>query len=178
MLAGITLGVLVFGDVVHVTPWLLALQAAGIATMFAGTVLVARAPMFVRLSLEPATEHHHLPKLTVTVGPSADDEQAPAPASSEATSPQRIVTESLPAPDPIKSATRDTTVSAVPLTSTRHVADIALPGVQGTGIKELGLAGFRIPWHLLTSLLEPPLKAIRAIKALKAPKVPQPPAAQ
>src|SRR5262245_2799451 len=123
-LAGITLGVLVFGDVVHVTPWLLALQAAGIATMFAGTVLVARAPRFVRLSLEPAAEHHHLPKLTVTVGPSADDGEAPAPGSSEATSPQRIVMESPPAPDPVGRAGQDTTVTATPRTNSRHVADM------------------------------------------------------
>jgi drug/metabolite transporter (DMT)-like permease len=71
-LAGITLGVLVFGDIVHITPWLLALQAAGLAAMVGGTILVARAPTFVKLSLQPA-EHHHLPKLTVTMGPPADD---------------------------------------------------------------------------------------------------------
>jgi len=71
-LAGITLGVLVFGDVVHVTPWLLALQAAGVAAMVGGTILVARAPTFVKLSLRPAD--HGLPKLRVTVGPPADDE--------------------------------------------------------------------------------------------------------
>src|SRR5262249_38052151 len=177
-LAGITLGVLVFGDVVHITPWLLALQAAGLATMFAGTVLVARAPMFVRLSLDPAAEHHHPPKLPAPVGPSADDGEPPARGSSEAPSPQRIVMEPPPAPDPVGRAGQDTTVTATPRTNSRHVADMALPGIQGTGIKELGLAGVRIPWHLLAALAETPLKAIRAIKALKAAKVPQPPAAQ
>jgi len=44
--AGIVLGVVVFGDVVHVTPLLLALQLAGIAAMVGGVVLVARAPVF------------------------------------------------------------------------------------------------------------------------------------
>jgi drug/metabolite transporter (DMT)-like permease len=72
-IAGMTLGVLVFGDVVHITPWLLALQAAGIAAMVAGTVLVARAPMFVKLTLQPAAGHH-MPTLHVTMGPSLDDE--------------------------------------------------------------------------------------------------------
>ena len=72
-LAGMTLGVLVFGDIVHVTPWLLALQAAGIAAMVAGTVLVARAPMFVKLTLQPAGDRH-LPKLHVAVGPPLDDD--------------------------------------------------------------------------------------------------------
>jgi drug/metabolite transporter (DMT)-like permease len=44
--AGMVLGVVVFGDVVHVTPLLLALQAAGIAAMVGGVILVARAPVF------------------------------------------------------------------------------------------------------------------------------------
>ena len=44
--AGIVLGVVVFGDVVHVTPLLLALQVAGIAAMVGGVILVARAPVF------------------------------------------------------------------------------------------------------------------------------------
>jgi drug/metabolite transporter (DMT)-like permease len=53
-LAGMTLGVLVFGDFVHITPWLLALQAAGLAAMVAGVILVARAPVFGRLRLQQA----------------------------------------------------------------------------------------------------------------------------
>ena len=53
-LAGMTLGVLVFGDIVHITPWLLALQAAGLATMISGVVLVARAPVFGKLRLHQA----------------------------------------------------------------------------------------------------------------------------
>jgi drug/metabolite transporter (DMT)-like permease len=44
--AGIVLGVVVFGDVVHITPFLLAIQAAGIAAMVGGVILVARAPIF------------------------------------------------------------------------------------------------------------------------------------
>jgi hypothetical protein len=44
--AGIVLGVVVFGDVVHVSPLLLALQVAGIAVMVGGVILVARAPVF------------------------------------------------------------------------------------------------------------------------------------
>jgi drug/metabolite transporter (DMT)-like permease len=42
--AGIVLGVVVFGDVIHVSPGLIALQAAGIAALVAGVILVARAP--------------------------------------------------------------------------------------------------------------------------------------
>ena len=53
-LAGMTLGVLVFGDIVHITPWLLALQAAGLAAMVAGVILVARAPVFGKLRLQQA----------------------------------------------------------------------------------------------------------------------------
>jgi drug/metabolite transporter (DMT)-like permease len=50
-LAGITLGVLVFGDKVHITPLLLAVQALGLATMVGGVILVARAPVFGKLHL-------------------------------------------------------------------------------------------------------------------------------
>jgi drug/metabolite transporter (DMT)-like permease len=49
--AGIVLGVVVFGDVVHVSPWLLAAQAAGLAAVVGGAVLVARAPVFSDLNL-------------------------------------------------------------------------------------------------------------------------------
>jgi drug/metabolite transporter (DMT)-like permease len=50
-LSGMALGVVVFGDVVHVSPWLLALQAAGVAAMVGGVILVARAPVFRTLNL-------------------------------------------------------------------------------------------------------------------------------
>ncbi len=45
------LGVVVFGDVIHVTPWLLALQAVSVAAMITGVILVARAPVFRGLRL-------------------------------------------------------------------------------------------------------------------------------
>jgi hypothetical protein len=41
--------VVVFGDVVHVSPGMLALQAAGLAVMVLGVILVARAPVLGRL---------------------------------------------------------------------------------------------------------------------------------
>jgi drug/metabolite transporter (DMT)-like permease len=47
--AGMLLGVVVFGDVVHVSPGMLALQAAGLAVMVLGVILVARAPALSRL---------------------------------------------------------------------------------------------------------------------------------
>ncbi len=49
--AGIVLGVVVFGDSIHVTPWLLALQAASVAAVVAGVILVARAHVFRDLHL-------------------------------------------------------------------------------------------------------------------------------
>ncbi len=49
--AGMVLGVLVLGDAVHVTTLLLAVQAAGIAAMVAGVILVARASVFTRLRM-------------------------------------------------------------------------------------------------------------------------------
>ncbi len=60
--AGIVLGVVVFGDVVHVTPVLLVLQLAAIAAMVGGVILVARAPVFRELHLrQAALERLHYP---------------------------------------------------------------------------------------------------------------------
>lgn len=66
--SGIVLGVVVFGDVVHVSPLLLAAQAAGLAAVVGGAILVARAPVFSDLHLRqlpqaalvrlPRTGHH------------------------------------------------------------------------------------------------------------------------
>jgi len=58
--AGMLLGIVVFGDVIHLSPGMLALQAAGIAALVAGVILVARAPVLSRLSrpavlLQPRT---------------------------------------------------------------------------------------------------------------------------
>jgi drug/metabolite transporter (DMT)-like permease len=47
--AGMLLGVVVFGDVIHVSPGMLALQGAGFAAMVLGVILVARAPALSRL---------------------------------------------------------------------------------------------------------------------------------
>jgi multidrug transporter EmrE-like cation transporter len=47
--AGIMLGIVVFGDTVQVTPELIALQAAGLVALVAGVILVARAPALASL---------------------------------------------------------------------------------------------------------------------------------
>jgi drug/metabolite transporter (DMT)-like permease len=64
--AGILLGVVVFGDVIHVTPLLLALEAAGLTAMVAGVILVARAPALrgVRLPQVPPGVRAHRRRLT------------------------------------------------------------------------------------------------------------------
>ena len=54
--AGMLLGVVVFGDVVHLSPGMLALQGAGIVALIAGVILVARAPALSKLS-RPAVLH-------------------------------------------------------------------------------------------------------------------------
>jgi drug/metabolite transporter (DMT)-like permease len=50
---GIALGIVVFGDTLNISPGMLALQAAGLAGLIGGVILVARAP--VLSSLRPAT---------------------------------------------------------------------------------------------------------------------------
>ncbi len=54
--SGMVLGVLVYGDVIHVSPGLLAVQAAGIAALVGGVIMVATAPVFRELHLR------HLPR--------------------------------------------------------------------------------------------------------------------
>lgn len=80
--AGIVLGVVVFGDIVHVSPGLLAAQAASIAAVVGGAVLVARAPVFSDLHLRqlpqaalerlPHVHTHHHPA-GEPAAPEADD---------------------------------------------------------------------------------------------------------
>jgi len=71
--AGIVLGVVVFGDVVHVSPPLLALQFAGIAAMVGGVILVARAPVFRELHVAQLPQAA-LELLHPAASRSADDE--------------------------------------------------------------------------------------------------------
>jgi drug/metabolite transporter (DMT)-like permease len=49
--AGIVLGVVVFGDRVHISPWLVIVQILGVVIMVTGVILVARAPVFRDLRL-------------------------------------------------------------------------------------------------------------------------------
>ena len=49
--AGIVLGVVVFGDRVHISPLLVAVQLAGVVALVLGVILVARAPVFRDLRL-------------------------------------------------------------------------------------------------------------------------------
>ena len=58
--AGILLGILVFGDRVQLTPGMLAMQAGGLAALVGGVVLVARAPALA--NLRKAVEPVHLPR--------------------------------------------------------------------------------------------------------------------
>jgi hypothetical protein len=60
---GIALGVVVFGDVIRISPGLLAMQAAGIVALVTGVILVARAP--VLSGLRPALPHPSLPHPTL-----------------------------------------------------------------------------------------------------------------
>ncbi len=71
--AGILLGILIFGDRVALAPEDLALQAGGIFTLVVGVVLVARAPALDRL--RKAVEPVHLPRRR----DSGEEPAAPAP---------------------------------------------------------------------------------------------------
>ena len=79
-LTGILLGVLVFGDVIRISPGMLALQAAGLAAIVTGVILVARAPCLS--ALRPVASVPRLPVLHGHREPhEADQQPAPAAAS-------------------------------------------------------------------------------------------------
>ena len=61
--AGMLLGVVVFGDVIHLSPGMLVLQGGGLAALVLGVILVARAPVLSRLG-RPVT-----PRLVRQPGP-------------------------------------------------------------------------------------------------------------
>jgi drug/metabolite transporter (DMT)-like permease len=55
--AGILLGVVVFGDVIEISPGMLAVQAAGIVALVLGVIMVARAPVLSHLRHGTQREH-------------------------------------------------------------------------------------------------------------------------
>jgi drug/metabolite transporter (DMT)-like permease len=89
-LAGIALGIVVFGDRVQITPGLLAIEAGGIFALIVGVIVVARSPAFTRL--RRITE-------VIRPGPEAAgsrDPAEPAPEASAApnhTAPHRTATD-------------------------------------------------------------------------------------
>jgi drug/metabolite transporter (DMT)-like permease len=92
-LVGITLGVLVFGDRIQVTPGELALQAGGIVALIVGVIIVGRAPALSQLhSWAPPGLPHitggrpHLPDRNG--GPSASPDARPRRAGPQCAGPQ------------------------------------------------------------------------------------------
>ena len=85
-LVGILLGVVVFGDQIQLTTGLLAIQAAGIAALIVGVIMVARAPALSQLrSWTPTSIQHTIPhglpgRLS---GRSADEQPTENPAVDE-----------------------------------------------------------------------------------------------
>jgi drug/metabolite transporter (DMT)-like permease len=78
--AGIVLGVVVFGDKVHISPLLGAVQLAGVLALVLGVILVARAPVFRELRLRELPHvalellQHPLPAETAETDSEADSE--------------------------------------------------------------------------------------------------------
>ena len=96
--AGIVLGVVVFGDKVHISPPLVVLQLAGVLALVVGVILVARAPVFRELRLRELP-HAALELLQHPMPDAAADGQAPdtsgapdAPGESDAREPQQAAT--------------------------------------------------------------------------------------
>jgi drug/metabolite transporter (DMT)-like permease len=123
--AGILLGVLIFGDRVQLTPGMLALQAGGLFALVVGVILVAQAPALANLrkAVEPTTlrkavepanlrkavEPIHLPRRDH--GPGTDHAAAVPPA---APAPAASGRRKDPAPRPRPGKTADATSDANP----------------------------------------------------------------
>ncbi len=158
-LAGMTLGVLVFGDIVHITPWLLALQAAGLAAMVGGVILVARAalqaaglaamvggvilvaraPVFRKLHLRPTAAAEG----TDSQAPGADDTEETADDNGKVTVPEasRLMLPKMTVPrvSVPKISVPTVTVPDLPVLSTPQAAIAAV-------------ARLRVPWLKITRL--------------------------
>jgi drug/metabolite transporter (DMT)-like permease len=76
-LAGILLGVVVFGDVIEISPGILAVQAAGIVALVLGVIMVARAPVLSHLRHGSSRSDHAEP--AASLDGSEPDGEAPTP---------------------------------------------------------------------------------------------------
>ena len=79
--SGILLGVVVFGDRINISPGLLALQAAGIAALVVGVIMVARSPRLGQLRPSAVIPDSVIPGLIG--GKGSHDESSPLPAAQE-----------------------------------------------------------------------------------------------
>jgi drug/metabolite transporter (DMT)-like permease len=77
-LAGILLGIVVFGDTIDISVGMLAVQAAGIAALVVGVIMVARAPVLSHLRHGPARPGHPDPDGPPDAGPNRGVSAAPA----------------------------------------------------------------------------------------------------
>jgi drug/metabolite transporter (DMT)-like permease len=79
-IAGIALGIVVFGDSIQVTPGMLAIQAGGIAALIIGVIAVARSSAFSGLRKITALTAPHGPHGHLSPARSADGQVPSAPA--------------------------------------------------------------------------------------------------
>ena len=166
-LAGITLGVLIFGDKVHITPLLLAVQAFGLAIMVGGVILVARAPVFGRLHLrhsaQPAAHPAANPEPR-TPDPVGYVLVVPPPTDPAADSDE---TERATAPDPARFVLSKMTLPkvSVPKVSLPSVTIPDLP-VLSPSDATMAVPRLRVPWPKIPALK---MSAVReAVRALPA----------
>jgi drug/metabolite transporter (DMT)-like permease len=166
-LAGITLGVLVFGDKVHITPLLLAVQAFGLAIMVGGVIMVARAPVFGRLHLR----HSAQPAARAAANPEPHTPDrvgyslvVPPPTGS---APDSDETERATAPDPARFVLSKMTLPkvSVPKVSLPSVTIPDLP-VLSPSNATMAVPRLRPPWPRIPALK---MSAVReAVRALLA----------
>jgi drug/metabolite transporter (DMT)-like permease len=100
--SGILLGVVVFGDVIRISPGMLAVQAAGIVALVVGVIMVARAPVLSHIRPGPAKAGRGAPKSPQHAG--EPSKPVLSPAAPPAPVPPAPVPPAPPAPVPPGSA--------------------------------------------------------------------------
>ena len=171
-LAGITLGVLVFGDKVHITTWLLAVQALGIAAMVGGVILVARAPVFGKLHMR-----HHAPARPVSADLPAAFEAADVDAESIGTpadsAPNTDDADKAAAPDAPRLVLTKMTLPRVTMPKV-NLPSVTIPDMSALSPPEAALSAgprLRTSWPRIPALQIPALQILALRERLRALRV-------
>ena len=139
--AGILLGIVVFGDRISLSPGSLAMHAGGLAALVVGVILVARAPALSNLR-KAVVEPVHLPRRRDT-GPQRSLSRTPGAVPPQP-GPPGPVAAGAPSPTAREGEAGFPVPGGPPLTARRGEAGFPVPGGPPLTARE-GEAGFPVP---------------------------------